>query len=75
MLDQRIVTDTYSPEEINDLEAVFECCRRGNTCEWHTGLSRFALGYNQAYNKSYRRVACLDVQNKNSKEPEVTAGG
>ena len=71
MLGQRIVTDTYSREEINDLEAVFDCCRRGNTCEWHTGLSRFVIGYNQAYNKSYRPLEFPDVQNRNSKQPEV----
>lgn len=65
----RIVSDSCSPEQLSNLDAVFECCRIGNTCEWHTGLSRFALGYNQAYNKSYRLAACLDAQNRTRKEP------
>ena len=71
MLDQQIVSDEYSAEDIESLEPVFECCAIGRQCEWHTGLRRFAYGYNRFYNKTYRLEACLDVQNRNSKEPEV----
>ena len=49
---------------------MFWCFPPGGKCEWRH-LSRFVDDYNSTYEKAYTRSACLDVERRNTKEPEL----
>ena len=51
---------------------IFSCFPPGreNKCEW-AHLVGFVAQYNEKYGKSYSRTACLDVNERTRKEPEV----
>ena len=49
---------------------IFTCFPPQGKCEW-ANLIGFVREYNRMYNKAYVRAACLDVEEHNSKEPEV----
>ena len=49
---------------------IFTCFLPQGKCEW-ANLIGFVREYNRMYNKAYVRAACLDVEEHNSREPEV----
>ena len=49
---------------------IFSCLTPQGKCEWEH-LSGFVSHFNATLGKSYSRSACLDVGNRNGKEPEV----
>ena len=49
---------------------IFCCFPPQEKCEW-ANLIGFVQKYNDTYGKSYVRTACPDVEDNNSKQPEV----
>ena len=49
---------------------IFSCFPPDQGCEW-VNLRSFVDCYNKLRGKSYRRSACLEVERRNTKEPEV----
>ena len=49
---------------------VFSCLPPDTSCEW-ASLRDFVGHYNGLHGTAYRRTACLDVEERNTKKPEV----
>ena len=49
---------------------IFSCFPPDEKCEWNH-LSGFVARYNDMFGTAYRRSACLDVETRDEKEPEL----
>ena len=49
---------------------IFHCFPYELKCEWRH-LSNFVTKFNDIHGKMYARSACLDVENRNGREPEL----
>ena len=49
---------------------IFSCFPPDGKCEWNH-LSGFVARYNDMFGTTYRRSACLDVETRDEKEPEL----
>lgn len=49
---------------------IFSCFPPQEKCEWYH-LREFVDSYNSSFGKAYIRTACLDVEERNEKEPEL----
>ena len=53
-----------------EIEVLFWCLPPDSKCEW-ANLRRFVDDYNSAHGTAYSHTACLDVSERNSRQPEV----
>lgn len=53
-----------------EIEVLFCCLPPDSKCEW-ANLRRFVEDYNSAHSTAYSHTACLDVRERNSRQPEV----